>query len=209
MAGAGRGAIFGRLDALSDDVRPAEWWFDNAVCEIGRVPGAHILVPRDEVSRHHARIEREATGHILLDLASSNGTYVDGRRITDRVVLADCEEIGLGTPDPVLRFRAFVANEVQPARPRFDESTRTFALGGQPLELPSDEILLLQLLWSRYQTICDRAACATAIWGPNHPASLERTALDHVVDGLRKRLRRVNPTGDPISVRVSGFILEG
>jgi hypothetical protein len=201
--------IFGRLDALVADVTPTQWWFDNAVCEIGREPGVSVVIPREGVSRHHARIERVGVAYFLTDLGSVNGTYVDGVRVAGRVRLADCEEIGCGTPDPVLRFREFDGYEVSAARPKYDEATNRFTLGAQPLDLTAEEVGLLRVLWSRYEAVCDRVACASGIWGPDHPASLERTALNQVVDALREKVRRVNPTGDPIATVANGFILTG
>ena len=109
--------IFGRLDALDDDIEPFEWWFDNETCEIGRLPGVQVLIPRNEVSRHHARIERVGITHFLSDLESSNGTFVDGQRITRRTILADCDEIGFGSPEPAIRFREFDGDEVPAVRP--------------------------------------------------------------------------------------------
>jgi hypothetical protein len=199
--------IFGRLDALDDDVEPFEWWFDNEICEIGRLPGAQVLIPRSEVSRKHARIERVGITHFLSDLQSSNGTFVDGKRVTRRIILTDCDEIGFGSPEPSVRFREFEGDEVAPARPRFDEASQRFYLGGQPLDLTTDERSLLHVLWEHYQEVCDRATCGNGIWGANHPPSLDRAALDRIVDGLRDKIRRVNPTGNPIHPAANGFIL--
>jgi hypothetical protein len=210
MAGAGREEVFGRLDALVDDVSPAEWWFDTPVCEIGRVPGVQVLIPREAVSRRHARIERDGASHFLQDLGSSNGTYINGQRAMHRrLVLVDCDEIGFGTSEPVLRFREVKEWQVPPARPKFDEANNRFTLAGQPLELTSDELALLKVLWQHYESVCDRATCASAIWGPNHPASLERSALVQVVRDLRKKVWRVNPTGEPITLVEGGFKLAG
>jgi hypothetical protein len=200
-------AIFGRLDALTYDVNLDEWWFDNEICEIGRDPGAHLVMSREDVSRHHARIQRAGAAHFLEDLGSANGTYLDGERITRPMILADCDDIGFGRPEPILRFREFEPYEVPPVRPKFEEATNRFLLGGQALALTDDERALLHVLWEHYQQICDRATCGHGIWGANHPPSLQRNALDRIVDGLRDKIRRVNPTGNPIHPVASGFIL--
>jgi EAL domain-containing protein (putative c-di-GMP-specific phosphodiesterase class I) len=50
--------------------------------EIGRHPNCTITLNVDRVSRRHARIERDAGGGLLLkDLGSTNGTYLNGRRL--------------------------------------------------------------------------------------------------------------------------------
>ena len=49
---------------------------------IGRDPKHDITLPNDKVSRNHARIERQADGaYTIMDLGSTNGTYLDGVRL--------------------------------------------------------------------------------------------------------------------------------
>jgi len=62
---------------------------------IGRDPANAILVHDSEVSRHHAEIRFQEHRHLLLDLGSSNGTYVNGRRIT-QAELATGDHIQIG-----------------------------------------------------------------------------------------------------------------
>lgn len=65
--------------------------------EIGR--GSEISWPDDLLSRRHARLSVEADTVSLTDLESSNGTYVDGRRLEagDTVELAPGALLGIGT----------------------------------------------------------------------------------------------------------------
>lgn len=49
----------------------------------------------DTVSRHHARLELRVGRWFLVDLDSSNGTVVNGRRVRDAEVRAG-DEIRLG-----------------------------------------------------------------------------------------------------------------
>ncbi|MDQ2870196.1 MAG: ABC transporter transmembrane domain-containing protein, partial [Acidobacteriota bacterium] len=49
-------------------------------CVIGRVEG-DVIVPDPSVSRRHARVEKTATGYLLTDLQSANGTWVGDQRI--------------------------------------------------------------------------------------------------------------------------------
>jgi hypothetical protein len=54
----------------------------EALLTIGRDASSDLQLMAQEVSRHHARIEEdEHGGHVLLDLGSSNGTYVDGELV--------------------------------------------------------------------------------------------------------------------------------
>ncbi len=54
---------------------------------IGRANGSDIQVVHSGISRQHAHILREASGrHVLIDLRSSNGTFVAGSRIRRHVL---------------------------------------------------------------------------------------------------------------------------
>src|SRR6516164_8247185 len=53
---------------------------------IGRAPDNDIVVPHPSASGHHAELHQEAEGYRLVDLGSSNGTYVNERRITDALL---------------------------------------------------------------------------------------------------------------------------
>lgn len=64
---------------------------------LGRAPDAGIWIDAPGVSRHHARIRLGASGAAVEDLGSKNGTYVRGQRITDPMLLADGDQIRLGS----------------------------------------------------------------------------------------------------------------
>lgn len=48
---------------------------------IGRDPMADIVITDPEVSRQHARLTRTEGGYEIQDLGSTNGTFIDGRRL--------------------------------------------------------------------------------------------------------------------------------
>ena len=48
---------------------------------VGRDPGNDIVLRDPKVSRHHAEIIFERGFFVLHDLASANGTYVNGKRV--------------------------------------------------------------------------------------------------------------------------------
>ena len=69
---------------------------------IGR-EGADIVLDDKKVSRRHLEIGLYGPGaYILRDLASTNGTKLNGRRISDRAKLKHTDVISLG--DHVLSF---------------------------------------------------------------------------------------------------------
>ncbi len=62
---------------------------------IGRDLDCDLPLTSPLVSRHHARLERSGAAHTLLDLGSTNGTFVNGRRI-ERVELHAGDSVQIG-----------------------------------------------------------------------------------------------------------------
>jgi hypothetical protein len=69
---------------------------------IGRGAEADVRLTDTGVSRRHAELQVADDAVTLVDLRSTNGTSVNGRRV-DRVTLADGDRIGLGTTVFVFR----------------------------------------------------------------------------------------------------------
>lgn len=62
---------------------------------IGRDPGSDLCLNSPLISWRHAEIVRTAAGHELRDLGSTNGTFVNGRRVTrHNLQLSDQIQIG-------------------------------------------------------------------------------------------------------------------
>ena len=59
-----------------------------ATLTIGRDPASDLPLDSPIVSRRHARVERAGDGHQLIDLGSTNGTHLNGRRISPNVAAA-------------------------------------------------------------------------------------------------------------------------
>ncbi len=57
------------------------WFIEDKRLVIGRAEGVDIRLEDAAVSKQHASIEVMGADHILLDLESSNGTFVNGTRV--------------------------------------------------------------------------------------------------------------------------------
>lgn len=68
---------------------------DRDAITLGREPDNALVLSSGSVSRHHARLEREAGGWAIVDQGSSFGTYVQGQRVT-RQRLQHGDVIALG-----------------------------------------------------------------------------------------------------------------
>jgi len=66
------------------------------VYTVGREAGNDIIINDPQVSRHHARLTLQGGAYVLEDLGSTNGTFVNGRRVTGLVSLSPGDMIGLG-----------------------------------------------------------------------------------------------------------------
>lgn len=93
--GAGPGSI-----VLPDGQR---FVLDDEVVTIGRLPDCELLLADPRVSRHHAEIRPSGDDFVVVDLGSTNGTRVNGVRVSQRV-LRDGDELAFGSTR--LRFEA-------------------------------------------------------------------------------------------------------
>lgn len=72
---------------------------------IGRDPENDIVLDDRRVSRRHAEVRLRLGRYTLYDLQSTNGTFVNGRRIAE-VVLSDGDSVIIGGTELVLRQEA-------------------------------------------------------------------------------------------------------
>jgi len=106
--------------------------FRKAYIGLGRHPLSDIRcdVERDlDVSSRHAGIVRQGDRFVVRDLGSTNGTFVNGARVSGDVVLADGDVIGLGQNGPTLEFHilpgAAIVDTVPDGVPRSSRRSST------------------------------------------------------------------------------------
>jgi pSer/pThr/pTyr-binding forkhead associated (FHA) protein len=66
------------------------------VVNIGRAEYNDLVIPEPSVSASHAKLQRRDGIWVLSDLGSTNGTYVDGERVTDETPLGPGAAIRFG-----------------------------------------------------------------------------------------------------------------
>jgi pSer/pThr/pTyr-binding forkhead associated (FHA) protein len=70
----------------------------GSIKTIGRSPGAEFIVDAPLVSRLHCQLTAGATGLEVVDLESTNGTFVNAQRVT-RALLKEGDRLGVGRVD--------------------------------------------------------------------------------------------------------------
>ena len=70
----------------------------GSIKTVGRAPRADFIVDAALVSRLHCRLTAGATELEMVDLDSTNGTYVNGER-AERAILKNGDRLGVGRVD--------------------------------------------------------------------------------------------------------------
>jgi len=73
----------------------------GSIKTIGRSPGAEFIVDAPLVSRLHCQLTAGATELEVVDLESTNGTFVNAQRVT-RAVLKEGDRLGVGRVELVV-----------------------------------------------------------------------------------------------------------
>src|SRR5678809_1351713 len=98
--------------------------FDKSEINVGRVQGNDLMLPKGNVSKHHARLLYRDGRFIVTDLKSTNGTYVNGRKIAQATIVREGDKIYIG--DFVLRI------ESTPGSPGLQAGDESSAPADQP-----------------------------------------------------------------------------
>jgi hypothetical protein len=88
------------LILLRGRAQPPGLILSHSVVRIGRSPeGNDIVVDDAPVSTHHAEIRWQEGKHVIQDLNSTNGTFVDGRRLAEPCQLYGGDHIVMGNTE--------------------------------------------------------------------------------------------------------------
>jgi DNA-binding NtrC family response regulator len=141
---AGLALVYSRLHAHLPSAVP----FAVPTVSLGRESDNTLSIPEAAVSRYHARFERRADRRVwVVDNQSTNGTFVNGRRVKEQALaMHDLVRIG----DTLLRFVAhgiygygayrLDGSVVQQARPFTHGVERPLLVGGYQIDAILDRI---------------------------------------------------------------------
>lgn len=156
---------------------------------IGRAVDSDIVITSRRVSREHSRVERQGRHVTLVDLGSTNGTFLNGERVLAPVRLRDGDSISIG--DVILVFHDPESTFLETPFPELevDVSAGTVRVDRRLVELSPKEFALLAYLYERRGQVCSKDDIGYAVW-PEY----RQGVYDYQIENLVRRLRsRIEP----------------
>ncbi len=180
----------------------SRWVLDQDRIMIGRAADCHIVLPERQISRDHVTLERDQEGYLLRDLASKNGTVVNGQPIRDQpyrlkdgddIVLASVVHFSYTLGDatlPLEDLEAALAQDVEESRLILDPDLRNVRLGREVLDPPlsMQQYRLLEILMQRPGRAVSRDEILDHVWPEASGLGITPQALDALVYRVRERL---------------------
>ena len=97
-------------------------WPIGAACSLGRSSTNDVVIDDGRVSRRHALVHKQDDAEFwLIDLGSGNGTYLNGRRVTQPTRLGNGDTLLLG--DKALSFHQVAGRPISEPRSRISAQT--------------------------------------------------------------------------------------
>ena len=201
-------------------------WVVRKSILIGRGDDCDIIIPSQQVSRHHARLRVTPDEIILEDLGSKNGTHCNGEKIAGTVTLHEEDTIQVALAQQYVLVSSDATVPLSPNTPllekklaehpskqrlRLDKRSRRVWVNGDEIKLPLSllQFNLLDVLYQTDEQVASREDIITAVWGQEDAAGVSEQALDALVRRLRDRLAEVDQEHDYIvTVRGHGFRMD-
>jgi pSer/pThr/pTyr-binding forkhead associated (FHA) protein len=196
------------------------WLIERSVV-IGRDPSCDIIISDRQVSRYHARFTPGENGVLLEDLGSKNGTFCNGTRLEEPLLVSDGDYIQVSlvqhfvflSSDATVPLDYEVLPEKADGKGRLTldiRSRRVWLSGNEilpPLSVP--QFRLLQILYEQQGEVVERQELINFIWGEEEAIGVSEQAFDALVRRLRDRLAMVDPNHTfIITIRGHGLRLD-
>ncbi len=150
-----------RLEVIEGSAEPGVVLVKDEVL-IGRTHTAHLRIFDDTTSRQHAKIKTGGLRTLLIDLESSNGTWINGERVRGEAALFDGDEIRIGSVR--IRFRTTDGSE-RATVVQEEEDASVQASVNPELADPSREAAHERAA-GRLKLVCDAAVCCADAQSP-------------------------------------------
>ncbi|MEP7342169.1 MAG: FHA domain-containing protein [Acidobacteriota bacterium] len=161
---------------------------------IGRGPENSLCLPSSVVSRLHAEVIRLGQDFVLRDLGSTNGSYLNGKRITESM-LSDGDQIRFGSNGPEMTFQLIE-----------NESGQVISLAPPPRNATASLMdSLIEKLDEVQTDICEEANARQLL----AEALLNKGSHDRALEALTKYNNTVNLIALPVATRASVLLWVG
>jgi pSer/pThr/pTyr-binding forkhead associated (FHA) protein len=191
------------------------WPLDRQTLTIGRSPECGIVLEDRQVSRIHARITWREDHYEIEDLASKNGTHLNGQDVVGVESLHDGDEIQIA-----LRYKLAFVDEGATASLvfegpkqvglRLDPTTHQVYVNGKLIEPPlsAQQYRLLELA-TNVSGVIGRDEIVRAVWTDAVEGGVSDQSIDALVRRLRERLAEADPDHQYlVTMRGHGFRFE-
>ena len=197
-------------------------WSISKEISIGRTGACDIVISNQQVSRKHARVFISSQGPAIEDLNSKNGTFHNGKPVTELTLLEDGDVIQIALAQEFIflgqdatvplapgDFEASVISYFRRIRLE-KESHRTWILNRElNPPLSSLQFRFLVLLSESAGRVISRSEVINAVWGSQESVGVTDQALDALVRRLRDRVAEIDPNHDYIiTIRGQGYRLD-
>jgi DNA-binding winged helix-turn-helix (wHTH) protein len=194
------------------------WSLSNEII-IGRTGTCDISITNQQVSREHARVFLSGSGPALEDLGSKNGTFHNGRPVTEIVSLEEGDVIQIALAQEFIFFGQDATVPLSPddfessvisyfRRIRLEKSARRVWVLNRELKPPLSvlQFKLLQLFSESHGRVITRAEVINSVWGARESIGVSDQALDALIRRLRERFAEIDPDFEYIlTVRGQGY----
>lgn len=160
---------------------------------IGRGPENSLCLPVSVVSRLHAELIRLGQDFILRDLGSTNGSFINGSRVTE-LMLSDGDHIRFGSNGPEMSFRMIE-----------NESGQVIALAPPKNVTTSLMDSLIQKVEGVQTDVCEEANARQLL----AEAFLNKGSHDRALEALAKYNDTTNLIALPVASRASILLWVG
>lgn len=181
-------------------------WLIERLLVVGRDASCDIVIADRQVSRYHARLTPGAEGVLLEDLGSKNGTFCNGQRLEEPVILSDGDLVQVSLAQHFvflssdatvpLGYDTVLEKGELKGRLYLDTRSRRVWVNNKevlpPLSVP--QYRLLQALYEQQGEVVQRQGLINYIWGEEESIGVSEQAFDALVRRLRDRLALIDPT---------------
>jgi pSer/pThr/pTyr-binding forkhead associated (FHA) protein len=206
------------LIGQSGPVQGKRWTIPPVGITLGRENDCEVPIPDRQVSRRHAKIDRRAGKTYISDLASKNGTWVNGVPVKDEVEIKDGDliQIALAADFMYVASDSTMPLESEGAVPRqsrirLNPVEHSVSVNDRLIDPPLSihQYRFLEMLVLRSGGLVTREDVIGTVWPGEDTEGITDQAIDALVRRLRDRLKEVDPDREYIlTIRGHGFRLD-